>query len=51
MVMPCEALPGEKYVMTILDDYSRYTETVCLIRMSEATNELVAVQSLGTTDR
>jgi transposase InsO family protein len=45
MFMPCEALEGEQYVMTVLDDYSRYSETVCLNRKSDATNELVAIIS------
>jgi Reverse transcriptase (RNA-dependent DNA polymerase)/Integrase core domain/GAG-pre-integrase domain len=43
MFMPSEALEGEQYVMTVLDDYSRYSETVCLHRKSDATDELVAI--------
>lgn len=41
--MPCEALEGEKYVLTVLDDYSRYSEVVCLNRKSSATDELIAI--------
>jgi hypothetical protein len=45
MFMPCEALEGEQYVMTVLDDNSRYSETVCLNRKNAATDELIAVIS------
>jgi histone deacetylase 1/2 len=41
--LPCEALEGEKYLFTVLDDYSRYGEVVCINRKSSVTDELIAV--------
>jgi transposase InsO family protein len=43
MFMPCEALGGEMYVLTILDDYSRFSDVVCINRKSSVTDELIAV--------
>jgi transposase InsO family protein len=43
MFMPCEALEGEKYVLTILDDFSRYSEAVGIKRKLDTTDEVVSV--------
>jgi hypothetical protein len=42
MFMPCEALEGEKYVLTVLDDFSRYAEVICINRKSSVTDELIS---------
>jgi len=42
LTMPLEALEGERYVLTILDDYSRYSAVVCIRRKSDVTDELIA---------
>ena len=43
MFLPREGLQGEKYVLTLLDDYSRYCEVVCLHRKSDVPAQLIQV--------
>jgi transposase InsO family protein len=41
--MPCEGVQGEKYVLTVLDDYSRFSEVVCLRNKRDVAASLIDV--------
>ncbi len=43
MKLPCHSLDGDEYVVTLLDDYSRYSEVVCLSGKNEAAQAVINV--------
>jgi transposase InsO family protein len=43
MFMSCEGLMGEQYMLTVLDDFTKYSEVTCISKKNAVTDELVTV--------
>jgi hypothetical protein len=43
MFLPCDCLKGDKYVLRVLDNFSRYAEVICINKKNAVTDEIISV--------